>query len=60
MEAGQFIQTIEHRQGLKVACLEEIACRNDWISAEKLIAHGNKINKTEYDSYLIKIGKELL
>ena len=34
MEAGQFVQTIEHRQGLKVACLEEIGFRNGWLSAE--------------------------
>ena len=36
MEAGQFVQTIEHRQGLKVACLEEIGYRNGWLSAEAL------------------------
>ena len=37
LEAGQFIQTIEHRQGLKVACLEEIAHENGWLSDEKLL-----------------------
>jgi glucose-1-phosphate thymidylyltransferase len=57
MDAGQFIQTIERRQGFKVACLEEIACRNGWISAEKMIEYGNKISKTDYGRYLIDIGK---
>ena len=59
MEAGQFIRTIGHRQGFKVACLEEIACRNKWINVEKLIEHGNKINKTEYGRYLIEISREM-
>ena len=59
MNAGQFIQTIETQQGLKVACLEEIACRNGWISRETLIANGNKIKKTDYGKYLIEIGKEI-
>mgnify|MGYP001375906924 FL=1 len=59
MEAGQFIQTIERRQGFKVACLEEIACRNGWISSEKMIEYGNKISKTDYGRYLIDIGKEI-
>ena len=59
MEAGQFIRTIEHRQGLKGAYLKEITCRNEWISAEKLIEHGSKIIKTKYGRYLIVIGREL-
>ena len=59
MDAGQFIQTIERRQGFKVACLEEIACRNGWISTEKMIEYGNKISKTDYGRYLIDIGKEI-
>jgi glucose-1-phosphate thymidylyltransferase len=59
MDAGQFIQTIERRQGFKVACLEEIAWRNDWISTEKMIECGEKISKTEYGRYLIDIGKEI-
>lgn len=59
MDAGHFIQTIEHRQGLKVACIEEIACRNGWISAETMIEHGNKISNTDYGRYLIGIGNEI-
>ena len=57
MDAGQFIQTIERRQGFKIACLEEIAWRNDWISKEKMIECGEKISKTDYGRYLIDIGK---
>lgn len=52
MEAGQFIQTIEHRQGLKIACLEEIAFENGWISREKLMSHANALSKTGYGQYL--------
>jgi len=59
MDAGQFIQTIERRQGFKVACLEEIACRKGWISKEKIIKYGNTIKKTDYGKYLIEIGKEI-
>jgi glucose-1-phosphate thymidylyltransferase len=59
MDAGQFIQTIEHRQGLKVACLEEVACRNGWISAERLIKYGVEIKSTDYGKYLIEIGREI-
>ena len=59
MEAGHFIQTIENRQGLKVACLEEIACRNGWISVEKMIKLGFELEKTEYGRYLINLGREI-
>ncbi|MBT4764752.1 glucose-1-phosphate thymidylyltransferase RfbA [bacterium] len=59
MDAGQFVQTIEHRQGFKVACLEEIACRNNWINAETLIKYGTDIKSTDYGEYLIEIGKEM-
>jgi len=59
MEAGHFIQTIENRQGFKVACLEEIACRNGWITAEKMIKYGFEIEKTDYGRYLIDLGREI-
>ncbi len=59
IEAGQFIQTIERRQGLKVACIEEIACRNGWISAESLIELGNRSTSNVYGQYLLHIGREL-
>ena len=59
MEASQFVQAIEHRQGLKVACLEEIACRNGWISTERMIQYGNELHNTEYGKYLIEIAEEI-
>jgi glucose-1-phosphate thymidylyltransferase len=55
MEAGQFIQTIEVRQGLKVACLEEIAFQKGWLSADAVVARGEFLNKTNYGQYLIKL-----
>ena len=60
LEAGQFIQTIERRQGLKVACIEEIACRNSWISAEKLADLGTEMGNNTYGAYLIDIAAELV
>ena len=58
MEAGSFIQTIEHSQGYKVACIEEIAFRNGWISKDKLIRLAESLNKNAYGQYLIDIAKE--
>lgn len=55
LEAGHFVQTIEHRQGLKVACLEEIAFRNNWISKKQLAAEAKDLIKTGYGQYLQKI-----
>ncbi len=57
MEAGQFVQIIEERQGLKVACLEEIAFEKGWLSKEKLLKHAESLNKTLYGQYLINIAK---
>ena len=45
LEAGQFVRTIESRQGLKIACIEELAWRNGWISTENLIHLGEKMEK---------------
>jgi glucose-1-phosphate thymidylyltransferase len=58
MEAGQYVQIIEHRQGLKVACLEEIGFRNGWLSKGQLIAQGEALAKTGYGQYLIQIAEE--
>lgn len=58
LEAGHFVQTIEHRQGLKVACLEEIAFVNKWISKEQLITEGKALSKTGYGQYLLKIAEQ--
>lgn len=57
MEAGQFVQTIEHRSGMKIACLEEIAFKKGWISLEQLVYHGNSLKKTEYGQYLLKLAE---
>ena len=55
MEAGQYVQTIEHRQGLKVACLEEIAYRNGWMNCEELRSKGETLKKTAYGQYLLSM-----
>ena len=55
MEAGQFVQTIEHRQGLKVACLEEIGFRNGWLTADRLRAQADALSKTGYGQYLRRV-----
>ena len=57
MEAGQFVQTIEHRQGLKVACLEEIGFKNGWLSAERLQAQAESLGATGYGQYLHRVLK---
>ena len=54
--AGQFVQTVEHRQGLKVACLEEIAFHNGWISQADLMLQAEKLKKTSYGEYLSKVA----
>jgi len=54
LEAGQFVHTVEHRQGLKVACLEEIAFHNGWISKSDLLCQAEKLKKTSYGEYLVK------
>jgi len=55
MEASQFIATLEKRQGLKVACLEEIAYRSGWISAEQLNRLAQPMLKNGYGQYLLKV-----
>jgi glucose-1-phosphate thymidylyltransferase len=57
-EAGSYIETIEKRQGLKVACLEDIAFRQGWISAEKLRDIAMPMSKNPYGRYLLKIADE--
>ena len=54
-EASIYIETIEKRQGLKVACLEEIAYRNGWISADKLRELAKPMVKNQYGQYLMKV-----
>lgn len=58
IEAGQFVQTIEHRQGYKIACLEEIAYRNGWITKEKILEIAKPLSKNGYGQYLYDLVKE--
>ncbi|HHF7373193.1 glucose-1-phosphate thymidylyltransferase RfbA [Legionella bozemanae] len=55
LAASSFVQTIEHRQGLKIACLEEIAYKNNWISAETLREIALKLSKNNYGTYLLQL-----
>ncbi|PLX67356.1 MAG: glucose-1-phosphate thymidylyltransferase [Denitrovibrio sp.] len=58
IEAGQFVQTIEHRQGYKIACLEEIAYKNGWITKEKILEIAKPLSKNGYGQYLYDLVKE--
>ncbi|WP_026804183.1 glucose-1-phosphate thymidylyltransferase RfbA [Aliarcobacter lanthieri] len=58
IDAGQFVQTIEHRQGYKIACLEEIAYRNGWITKEKILEIAKPLVKNGYGQYLYDLVKE--
>lgn len=54
IEAGQYVQTVEHRQGLKIACLEEIGWQQGWLTREQLQAAGEALKKTDYGQYLME------
>ncbi|MCY1443511.1 Glucose-1-phosphate thymidylyltransferase 2 [compost metagenome] len=58
LEASQYVQTIEHRQGLKVACLEEIAYQNQWIDRDQLLVRAKAFGKTGYGQYLLTLAGE--
>jgi len=58
LEASMFVQTVEHRQGLKIACLEEIAYRNGWLTREQMLAQGKLLEKTGYGQYLLRLAQE--
>ncbi len=57
LDAGLFVQTIEHRQGYKIACLEEIAYNNGWIDKEKVLNIASKLSKNGYGQYLKELVK---
>ncbi|RLU05619.1 glucose-1-phosphate thymidylyltransferase [Pseudomonas prosekii] len=58
LEAAHFVETIEKRQGYKVACLEEIAFNNGWLSVGELSKTGNELKKNSYGQYLLSLVKE--
>jgi glucose-1-phosphate thymidylyltransferase len=58
LEAGQFIQTVEHRQGLKIACPEEIAYSNGFIDAAQLEKLAAPLIKSGYGAYLMQVLRE--
>ena len=57
-QASNFIEAIQERQGLKVACIEEIAWRNGWIDDATLAGLGEALNKNSYGEYLVRLAKE--
>ena len=58
LQAAEFIAAVEQRQGLKVACLEEIACRQGWIARERLLELAGALGATEYADYLRRVAEE--
>ena len=59
LDAAQFVSVIENRQGLKIACLEEIAYREGWIDRDGLEANIKKLGKSSYGAYLRKVAAEI-
>ncbi|PBB37502.1 MULTISPECIES: glucose-1-phosphate thymidylyltransferase RfbA [unclassified Mesorhizobium] len=59
LEASSFVRTIEHRQGIKVACPEEIALEQGWLDAEKVLERAARLGKNEYAAYLRKRAADL-
>lgn len=59
IEASQFIHTVEKRQGMKIACLEEIAFQNKWLNQDQLRDAADRLSKTEYGQYLYRLLGEL-
>jgi glucose-1-phosphate thymidylyltransferase len=57
LEAGEFVRAIEHRQGLKIACIEEIALVNGWISRDQVMAVAKSMATTKYGEYLTQVAK---
>jgi glucose-1-phosphate thymidylyltransferase len=60
LEASHFVQTVEHRQGYKVACLEEIAYVQGWFTKEELLDQADKLKKTGYGQYLFNIANGMI
>ncbi|AJA09010.1 Glucose-1-phosphate thymidylyltransferase 2 [Sphingopyxis fribergensis] len=60
MEAGEFVRTMQHRQGIQIACLEEIALMQGWISVETARAKGEALSKTEYGRAILQRVEEMV
>ncbi|MCW2493032.1 MAG: glucose-phosphate thymidylyltransferase [Pseudonocardiales bacterium] len=60
LEAGQFVQVLEHRQGVRIACLEEIALAKGWIDAERALGLGEALAKSGYGQYVIDVARREL
>ena len=60
MEAGQFVQVLQHRQGIMIACLEEVAMRRGFITAEDALEQGEQMGKSSYGQYLRRTAAEYL
>ena len=58
LESAQFVQTIEKRQGLRIACLEEIALHKGWLTPDEAVANAKPIAKSDYGQYVLKIAAE--
>jgi glucose-1-phosphate thymidylyltransferase len=59
IEAGSFVETVQKRQGMMVACPEEIAWRNGWLTNDDLLRLGGNLSKNQYGQYLIKLTKNI-
>ncbi len=59
IEAGHFVQTIEKRQGFKIACLEEIGFNNGWLNVDQLERSAKELGKTEYGQYLMSLIEDI-
>lgn len=59
LEAGMFVETIEKRQGFKIACLEEVAFNNGWLSKSDLVNIGQSLSKNNYGQYLLALAGEM-
>ena len=58
LQASQFVETSENRQGFKIACLEEIALRNGWIEKHDLLKRAEKFSNSDYGSYLYSVADD--
>ena len=59
LEAGEFVRTLESRQGLRIACPEEIAARQGWIWPSQLAFLGEQLKKGDYGQYILRVAREL-